>query len=794
MLSTYQEAVIKSTEYFNGDEMAAANFVGKYALRDGDNFLEETPDDMHDRLAREFSRIEQRYPNPLSESQIREMLHRFKKIVPQGSPMFGIGNHIDLVSLSNCFVIASPDDTMSSIYDRARELANLFKRRAGVGLDLSTLRPEGAKVKNSAKKSSGAWSFADFYSYVCRCTGQNGRRGALMLSMHVWHPDIEKFITMKHDLTKVTGANISVMLSDDFMQAVKNKAQWPLVFNGTVYKTVDAEYLWDLICSSATNTAEPGLIFIDNYRKNMPLNYYEGFEMVCVNPCGEIGLSPYDSCRLMAINIAGFVKHPYKTNASFDIDSFKETVRISMRLMDDLVDLEIECLNKIIENCDTEDEANLFAEARDAATYGRRTGLGTTGIADALFSLGIRYDSVEALIFADRIFAILRDIAYHESINLAKERGAFPMWNPEVEKNCEFFTRFNPQLLREMNQYGRRNGTLLTNAPTGTVSTLTQTSSGIEPIIFASYKRWKKLTTEEEQHLSVDRIDATGDKWHQFTVYHHALEQYWKANDLPIGSVIPDHFVTAENIDWERRIQMQSTMQQYIDHGISSTINLPKGTPVDVVKNLYELAWIQGLKGVTVYVDGSRDAVMEKVSTSDENWFERPQYLECEIHHPNVKTNHTITSYVIFVGLKNGLPFEVFGGKASEVPEIQKHHTSGVIEKHKLSKENKYTLTCNGNCISELGQVFKSGDQATINRLVSIMLRRGIELHYIIDQLLKETEADLFNYNKVLARVLKKYLVENTASSNRCPSCGSKELRYIEGCHKCLDCGYSGCS
>lgn len=791
---TKREALAASTKYFGGDEMAASNFVGKYALRDGDDYLELTPDAMHDRLAAEFHRIEQNYPNSLGYDTIRASLDHFKKLVPQGSPMFGVGNHIDTVSLSNCFVVESPEDTLSSIHDRGRDLANLFKRRAGVGIDISTLRPEGSPVRNSAKTSSGAWNFANFYSEVCRSTGQNGRRGALMITLDVSHPDIKKFVTMKVDRTKVTGANVSVMLTDAFMQAVDEDAQWPLQFNGKEYEQVSARDLWHLICTTATETAEPGLIFIDNYRRNLPLDFYPGFKSVCVNPCAEILLAPNDACRLLVVNFMGFVENPYKESAWFNQEDYVNHIHIAMRLMDDLVDLEIEALQKIIDQADTLDEQELFTRALETAQAGRRTGLGTTGLADAMAALGKRYDDPDERGWIAERFEELRNHAYEESVAMAVERGAFPAFDWETEKDCEFFTRF-PETLREsMRILGRRNGALLTNAPTGTVSTVTQTSSGIEPIIFLRYDRWRKINAGEDE-LSVHRTDIVGDKWHRFEVLHHGVAAYLKANNLPPDASLPDYFVTAADIDWVERVKIQGTIQENIDHGISSTINLPRGTPVETVKTLYEKAHKCGLKGVTVYVDGCREAVMEQASINKNEWFIRPTELKCAIYHQAVKVGDDTTNYVIFVGHKDGRPFEVFGGDAVELPAVGDCCTEGVIVKRKQDKCNSYDLIIDGVALAPLGTMFKTGDHATINRLISVMMRKQIDVKYIVDQLTKESSGgSMLDYNRVLARVLKRYIKEGEESTNKCPSCGSKMLVYSEGCNKCLDCGFSGCT
>lgn len=805
---THDQVLLASTDFFRGDRMVADNFASKYALRDGDAYYELTPADLTERLAKEFYRIECKYPNPVSLDRIRKALEGFKGIIAQGSPMSGIGNDIDIVSLSNCVVIASPKDSISGIHESGRDAANLFKRRCGVGVDISTLRPDGAKVRNSAKTSIGAWGYADFFSYVCRKTGQNGRRGALMVSMHIWHPDIEKFITMKgltdkhHEKYLVTGANISVQINDEFMAAVETDADWDLVFEGVKYATVKATHLWDLICTCATNDAEPGIIFEDNYHRNMPLSFYPGYRMICVNPCGEIGLSAYDSCRLMIINFLGYVVDAYLSPLQmFDWEAFRRDVRLLMRLMDDLVDLEIECLERIIAATDDEDEGILFEKLKKAAIEGRRTGLGTTGIADALAALGVKYDDpLSGRAWLKELFKTLRDEAYRESVTLAKERGAFPIWDWEIEKECEFFGRDFPEdILADMKIHGRRNGTILTQAPTGTTSMMASSalgrrnvSAGCEPAFALSYDRWKKLTPNDELHLSIDRTDAQGDNWHKYTIYHSAVLDYYEANGLPEGSPLPGYFVTADSIDWVERIRIQGVMQSYIDHGISSTINLPKGTTVDTVKTLYQEAHRAGLKGVTVYVDGSRDAVLVR-TTDVATTSERPDDLACEIHHEKVRSTET-TNYTIFVGIHNGKPFEVFGGLAAELPAVGHSYETGNIRRIRLAEDkSRYELLTGDKKIANLGTAFRSGDHAVINRLVSRMLRDGVSVEVIVDQLTKEKSGNLLAYNRVLSRVLKKHIRDGVESSNRCPNCEAKTLRFEEGCHKCDSCGYTGC-
>ncbi|MED5338900.1 MAG: adenosylcobalamin-dependent ribonucleoside-diphosphate reductase, partial [Pseudomonadota bacterium] len=574
--SVVKRKLVKKTtlEYFNKDELATNVFLTKYALKNKKGeFVEKTPDDMHKRLAKEFARMENKFggKNKLSEKKIYDLLRGFKYIVPQGSPMMGIGNNYVNVSLSNCVVVESPGDNISSIMDAGKELANLFKRRCGVGLDISNLRPENTPVNNSAGTTTGAWSFADFYSYVCRMIGQNGRRGALMITMDIRHPDIEKFVEMKHDLSKVTGANISVKITNDFMNAVEKDnsfaLRFPVVADGNSYaiaKKIEARDLWKKIVDSATKTAEPGILMWDNITKYLPAESYqeEGFQTICTNPCSEIPLSAYDSCRLISINLKNFVKDKFTKNAYFDLEKFKEVVKTGMRLSDDLVELEIEKLENIIAIADAPDEKKLWGKLLSACKKGRRTGLGTHGLADTLACLNMAYDSPTALRTIDNIYATLKNSAYKESCALARERGAFEVFDWEKEKNNLFIKSLAPALQELIAKYGRRNISILTNAPTGSVSIMSQTSSGLEPVFRNSYIRRRKLS-HNEKDVKADFVDELGDKWLEYKVYHHNVQEWI---DLYSGKEVPEFFVTSDKIDWEKRVEIQSVIQKHIDH------------------------------------------------------------------------------------------------------------------------------------------------------------------------------------------------------------------------------------
>lgn len=802
------EVLEASTKYFNGDELAANVFATKYALKDKNgNYLEKTPTDMHKRLAKEFARVEKKFGGKriLSEKKIFEYLDRFRYIVPQGSPMMGIGNNHINVSLSNCVVVDSPKDTISSIIDSGKELANLFKRRCGVGLDISDLRPEGTPVSNSAGTTTGAWSFADFYSYICRMIGQNNRRGALMISMDIRHPDIFKFVTMKNDLKKVTGANVSVKITDDFMEAVSKDKEFVLRFpvesdNPKFTNTIKAKDLWETIINSATQYAEPGLLMWDNIIKYMPAESYAdvGFKTISTNPCSEIPLSAYDSCRLISVCLKHFVKDKFTNKAYFDFEQFNEVVSVAQRLSDDLIELEIEKLENIMTVADTEDEKILWNNLLTACKNGRRTGLGTHGLADALACLCLRYDSDEAVRIVDKIYESLKIASYKESVELAKERGPFPVWDWRKEKNNQFIKSLPESLRKEIAENGRRNIANLTNAPTGSVSIESQSSSGLEPVFRNFYIRRKKRNHNEEP-LSTDFIDEIGDHWQEFKVYHHNVKEYLDYNKLDASAKLPEYFVESDNIDWLRRVEIQSTIQKHIDHAISSTINLPKGTNPEVVGNIYFEGWRRGLKGITVYVDGSRSGVLV-TETKKETKFnhrdapKRPQDVPCNIHNVTIKGE----KWTILVGLMDGKPYEVFGGLSNYI-EIPKQYTTGIISKHSSSTKTKsrYDLYFGeGGIVKDITRVFDNVANQVHTRMISLALRHGAKPSFLVEQLLKDPDNDLTSFSKVLSRVLKKYIEDGTkvTSDKNCPTCGADALVYQEGCVTCSVCGYSKCN
>lgn len=794
----------KTLEYFNGDELATNVFITKYCLKDNESRLVElTPDDMHRRLSSEFARIEEKFKTDrsLPEDEIYSFLKDFKYIVPQGSPMMGIGNDYVNVSLSNCVVVESPEDNISSIVDSGKQLANLFKRRCGVGLDISNLRPDGAFVNNSAGTTTGAWSFADFYSYVCRMIGQNGRRGALMISMDVRHPDIEKFVTMKHDLTKVTGANVSVKISDDFMEAVENDEEYTLAFpvgsdNPKFRKAISAKNLWNLIVESATKTAEPGLLMWDNITKNLPAHSYPQFETISTNPCAEIPLSAYDSCRLISINLKNFVVNPFEDNAYFDFDQFKSIVSAGMRLSDDLVELEAEKLRNIQSKSDAADEQEMWGRLLSACLDGRRTGLGTHGLADTLACLNQAYDSDEAINTIDEIYQTLRNESYRESVELAKERGSFDVFDWELEKDNAFIQNLPEDIKNLIEKYGRRNISILTNAPTGSVSILSQTSSGLEPVFRNFYIRRRKISHNEE--TEADFIDDLGDRWKEFKVFHHNVQQWIRKNNASEED-IPDFFVQSNDIDWTKRILIQSTIQQYIDHAISSTINLPKETTPETVGDLYLQGWKKGLKGITVYVDGSRSGVLVTETKKEDlpyhNAPKRPEEIECDIHHTTIQGE----KWTLLVGLYNGRPYEILGG-LSNLIEIPKKYKKGQISKHSFKTvRNRYDLRFGEGddevLVRDIVSVFNNPNNSAITRMISLSLRHGAKPAFLVEQLQKDKDSDMFSFSKCIARVLKNYIEngEKVCGEKVCTECNEEGLIYQDGCALCPSCGHSKC-
>jgi len=824
----FEEAQQKSSEYFGGDALAANVFVTKYALTDKDgNLYESTPDDMHRRLATEFARIEKKYPNPLSEDEIYNLFKNFSYVIPQGSPMSGIGNPHQVQSISNCFVIESPYDSYGGILKTDQELVQIAKRRGGVGFDVSTIRPRGRTTANCARTTDGIEVFMDRFSNSCREVAQNGRRGALMLTISVHHPQVRDFIKIKRDLTRVTGANISVRLSDEFMNAVQAGSSVELRFpvdstEPDMSENVDARELWQEIIEAAHACAEPGLLFWDNAKKYTPSDIYEqeGFGSQSTNPCGEIILSPYDSCRLMVVNLLSFVKNPFTPEAEFDDKLMGEVVLKAQRLMDDMIDLEIEQVDKIIAKIKSDPEPgpvkqiekDLWENIKTQALLGRRTGLGVTAVGDALAALGIRYGSEESVGVVEKFYRVLATSAYRSSCIMAKERGAFKVHDHNKERGHAFLERIweaAPDVREMSKKYGRRNIALTTTAPAGSVSVLTQTTSGIEPAFMLHYMRRKKLT-ESDVEGRVDFVDDSGDRWQEYTVYHHCFKEWMRASNLEesesmsnekLVEMSPYSGATANEIDWVQKVKMQAAAQRWVCHAISNTTNLPSDIDVETVKNVYLEGWKSGCKGVTIYRDGCRSGVLVSATDSGEDTFksheapDRPEELECSIHHASIKGE----AWTILVGRLDGRPYEIMGGlqKYIEIPKKYKRGT--IIKRHYKTKNSRYDLRIGKNgdeiLIKDIVDVFDNPNHAGFTRTISLALRHGAPIHYVVEQLQKDREMDMFSFSKVISRVLKYYIKDGTVPGKTvCENCGAEDtLIYQEGCVTCTACGHGKC-
>ena len=810
MTITYEQALEETKTYFAGDELAAKVFVDKYALRnENGELLESTPDQLHQRLAKEFARIEKKYDNPLSEEEIYEQFKGFKKIVPQGSPMSAIGNPYQIQSASNCFVIPSPKDSYGGILFSDQEQAQIMKRRGGVGFDISNIRPKGVNTKNAAKTTDGISVFMERFSNTCREVAQNGRRGALMLTISCHHPEIKTFINIKKDKKKVTGANISIRLTDEFMKAVKADTEvqlrWPVdSTTPTVTKMVKAKEIWDEIVSAAWESAEPGLLFWDNIMKNGPADIYEEFRSVSTNPCGEITLSPYDSCRLMVVNLSTFVKNPFTDKAKFDYTDFSKTVQIAQRLMDDMIDIELEQIDKILNKIekDPEDknikkiELDLWNNIKKACINGRRTGLGITALGDALAALNIQYGSPESIKKTDAIYKSLAINAEKSSCQMAKDRGAFPAFDRALEKGHPFITRLldqDEELASLYKKHGRRNISTTTTAPVGSVSMLTQTTSGIEPTFALSYNRKKKILSSDTL-TKVSFVDAMGDKWQEFPVYHHGLQQWANINGKTTedANKSPYFKATSADIDWVASVDIQAAAQKWISHSISKTCNLPSTATKEMVAQVYMRAWESGCKGFTVYRDKCRDGVLttneakkdETVKIVKTHAPKRPKDLNCDVFHIKVKGQE----YFVIVGLwEDGTPYEIFAGKNGIISKTVKHG--------KLTKKARGEYCCAFDDGSEACNIanFITDEQEAITRLASFGLRHGGDISFLVHQL-EKTTGTLDSFAKVLVRVLKKYIKDGTKIyGETCKSCNGTNLVRVEGCLTCLDCGSSKC-
>ena len=844
---SYDEAYAATLKYFDGDELAARVWVSKYALKDSyGNIYELTPDDMHHRIASEIARIEAKYPNPMSHDEVFSYLKDFRYIVPQGSPMSGIGNTYQVGSLSNCFVIGldGNPDSYGGVIRIDEEQVQLMKRRGGVGHDLSHIRPKGTPVKNSALTSTGLVPFMERYSNSTREVAQDGRRGALMLTVSIKHPDSEAFVDAKMTEGKVTGANVSVRIDDDFMRAALSGEPYKQTFpvdspNPKIVKETDAKAFWAKIIHNAWKSAEPGVLFWDTItRESLPDCYADlGFRTISTNPCGEIPLCPYDSCRLLAVNLYSYVKNPFTPQAEYDYELFDKHIRKAQRIMDDIIDLEMEKIDTILAKIDADPETeevkgperHLWEKIRTKTLRGRRTGVGTTAEGDMLAAMGLRYGTPEATDFSVDVHRRLAIAAYSSSVEMAKERGAFEVFDAEREKNNPFMLRLKeqaPQMYEDMVKYGRRNIACLTIAPTGTTSLMTRTTSGIEPVFMPVYKRRRKVNPNDAE-VRVDYVDETGDAFEEYIVYHPKFLDWMKINGIErcenmtqeeldaLVASSPYAGATSNDVDWMEKVRMQGRIQKWVDHSISVTINLPSDVSEEMVNNLYVEAWKSGCKGCTVYRDGSRSGVLvaleNKTKKKDDapkpsadfelhpHVIKRPIELEADV----VRFQNNKEKWIAFVGLRDGRPYEIFTGLADDEDGIfcPKSVNHGKIIK---------AVDAEGNKRYDFQFVNKRGYKTTIEglsdkfnpeywnyaKLISGVLRYGMP----IDQVLKlvstlELDSQSINTWKMgVERALKKYLPNGTqANGQRCPNCGQETLVYQEGCLICTSCGTSKC-
>ena len=849
---TYDEAYKAALEYFAGDELAARVWVSKYAMKDSfGNIYEQSPEDMHWRLAREIARIENKYPNPMSEREVFDLLDHFRYIIPAGSPMTGIGNDHQIASLSNCFVIGieGDGDSYGAIMRLDEEQVQLMKRRGGVGHDLSQIRPKGSPVANSALTSTGLVPFMERYSNSTREVAQDGRRGALMLSVSIKHPDSEAFIDAKMTEGKVTGANVSVKIDDQFMQAAVDDKPYTQQFpidsdNPIVKKDISAKQLWEKIVHNAWKSAEPGVLFWDTIlRESIPDCYADlGFQTVSTNPCGEIPLCPYDSCRLLAINLYAYIKNPFTPEASFDFDLFKEHVAKAQRIMDDIVDLELEKIDLIMDKishdpqCDDikHAEYHLWEKIKDKSSKGRRTGVGITAEGDMLAAMGLRYGTEEATTFSVDVHRTLALTAYASSVKMAQERGAFAIFDAEREKNNPFLLRIkeaDPQLYSDIMTYGRRNIACLTIAPTGTTSLMTQTTSGIEPVFMPVYKRRRKVNPNDAD-AHVDFVDEVGDSFEEYIVYHKKFLEWMRINGIDtekrytqeeIDELVarsPYYKATANDVDWLMKVRMQGAIQKWVDHSISVTVNLPNNVDEALVNRLYVEAWRSGCKGCTIYRDGSRSGVMIAVSKKDKKkkaaaqpandkvtalanvlavTETRPRELECDV----VRFQNNREKWVAFVGLLDGYPYEIFTGLQDDEEGIAlpKTVTKGRIikqvnpdgtKRYDFQFENKrgYKTTVEG-----LSEKFNP-EYWNYAKLISGVLRYRMPIDHVIKLVasLQLNDQSINTWKNGVERALKKYIADGTVAKGQvCPVCGQETLVYQEGCLICKNCGASRC-
>ncbi len=837
-----KEVLEKSLQYFKGDELAATTWMKKYAVKDSKgNYLEKSPEDMHIRMAKEFARIEKKFKSNikkglsiygqerplLSEERIFSLFDRFNYVIPQGSVMAALGNKNIIASLSNCVVIPPVYDSYGGIMHTDEQLAQLFKRRCGVGVDISNLRPKNASVSNSAGTTTGAVTFMERFSNTTREVAQNGRRGALMLTIDIAHPDVEDFVLIKQDLTKITGANVSARLSDEFMQAVVNDKEythrWPIDSKEPKYtKKIKARELWNTIIECAHNTAEPGLIFWDRQHKYSTSSVYPDFKNDSTNPCSEIAMQGGDSCRLIAVNLFSFVQKPFSTEAKFDFDKFYEVTYESQRLNDDLVELELEAVDRILKKIESDKEPDIIKRTeietwqllKETGKKGRRTGLGFTALADTIASMGFAYSSDEALRLVDEIMKTKCRAEFDSSIDMAIERGAFTAWDPKYENTSEFVQMLQkefPDLYERMMKHGRRNISLSTVAPTGTLSLLAQTSSGIEPVFLLGYKRRRKVNANDPNAV-ISFVDDLGDAFEEFDVWHHKLKDWMKVTGETDVNKSPYAGSTSPEIDWIKRVEMQALVQKYTTHSISSTINLPSDVSVEKVGEIYIESWKQGLKGITVYRDGSRSGVLVSNEKKEETKPEevktfvgfthapkRPRKLEADI----IRFQNEYEKWLAVIGLIDDKPYEIFTGKMEDAFNLPAYVTKGWVVKNK-EEENDENSRYDFQYIDKEGYritiegLSRSFDKEYWNyaKLISGILRHGMPINNVVDVIngLNLYDENINTWKNGVARALKKYIPDGTTVDKTCPNCGDPDgLVYEEGCLICKSCGDSKC-
>lgn len=838
--------------YYGGNTISTDTWMKKYALRDEqERFVELTPEHTQQRLAREFARIEQKYPNPMSYEEILGLMTDWKYVIPQGSPMSAIGNPFMVQSLSNCFVVDDVQDSYGGICHSDQELAQIMKRRGGGGVDVSHIRPKEARVANAARTTAGLGPYLERFSNTTREVGQDGRRGALMLTCSCRHPEVMTFINIKKDKTKVTGANMSIRWTDDFMQAVKANEEytlrWPCnvpLEEAKITQKVQARDIWLAFIEAAHDCAEPGALFWDTILRESVADAYadEGFRTVSTNPCGEIPLSAYDACRLMVMNLMGFVTAPYSANATFDWPLFSSLIGYAQRLMDDLVDLEIEAIDRILQKIKNDPEPAhikqveiaLWTKIRDSNVKGRRTGLGITALGDTMAALGdtmaalgLKYGSPESVEFTTKVYRALAVATESSSIGLARERGHFPVWDLEKEAANPYLQRVlaaieDPSLLQDYAKFGRRNISTTTTAPVGTTSfqalvaevggqRFFGTTSGCEPVaVSLSSVRYRKMDENDfAQGVSIDRTDALGDRWHAYTVHHPGLQAWMKVTGESDITKSPYWGATSREIDWEASVDIQAAAQKWISHSISKTCNLPADTSVDLVDRCYMRAWETGCKGFTVYREGSRMGVI--VDKTDKAKIEeqarastaiiethapkRPESLVCDVHHTRIKGQ----SWVVLVGMLNGKPYEVFAGEAERIHLPRKHTQGQLIKQPKRGGSALYDLVLGAGdeeiIVKDVVHTFDNPEHGAFTRALSLSLRHGVPVQYLVEQLGRDKSSDFTRFSAVLARVLKKYIADGTkaTSEKACGSCGASPLTYVEGCMTCSACGWSKC-